>query len=109
VGGEDAKRVVRSPKDGMFYGRRAISDLVKEGDVIAQVDAEPVRAALTGVLRGLLHDNVPVRAGLKVADIDPRGDPRYCFSISDKALAIAGGVLEAVYSMREAWKSPTNS
>jgi xanthine dehydrogenase accessory factor len=105
VGGEDAKRVVRAPKDGMFYGRKAISDLVKEGDVIAQVDAEPVRATLSGVLRGLLHDNVQVRAGLKVADIDPRGDPRYCFSISDKALAIAGGVLEAVFSMRESWRA----
>lgn len=103
VGGEDAKRVIRSPKAGMFYGRKAIGDLVKEGDIIAQVDTEPVRATLSGVLRGLLHD-MPVEANVKVADIDPRGDPRYCSSISDKALAVAGGVLEAVFSMREAWQ-----
>ncbi len=104
VGGEDARRVIRAPKAGMFYGRKAIGDKVKEGEVIAQVDTEPVRATLSGVLRGLLHD-MPVLANVKVADIDPRGDPRFCRSISDKALAVAGGVLEAVFSMREAWKS----
>ena len=103
VGGEDEKRIVRAPKAGMFYGRKAIGDLVKAGDVIAQVDTEPVRATLNGVLRGLLHD-MPVQANVKVADIDPRGEPRYCSSISDKALAVAGGVLEAVFSMREAWQ-----
>lgn len=105
VGGEDAKRVVRAPIEGHFYGRKAIGDHVKEGDVIATIDTTPVRATLTGVVRGLLHDQVRVPAGLKVADIDPRNDPRYCFSISDKALAIAGGVLEAVFSMRESWRA----
>jgi xanthine dehydrogenase accessory factor len=105
VGGEDEKRVVRAPAAGTFYGRKAIGDMVKDGDLIAQVDGQPVRATLAGVLRGLLHDNVGVTEGLKVADIDPRGDPRYCYTISDKALAIAGGVLEAVFTMREAWRS----
>lgn len=103
VGGEDERRVVRAPKAGQFYGRKAIGDLVKEGDIIAQVDTEPVRATLAGVLRGMLHD-MPVLANVKVADIDPRGDPRYCASISDKALAVAGGVLEAVFTLREAWQ-----
>ncbi|PJF46648.1 MAG: molybdenum hydroxylase [Candidatus Thermofonsia Clade 3 bacterium] len=105
VGGEDARRVVRAPRDGLFYGRRAIGDSVEEGEVIAQIEDAPVHAPLGGVLRGLLHDGVQVSAGLKVADIDPRGEPRYCFSISDKALAIAGGVLEAVFSMRERWQT----
>lgn len=104
VGGEDAKRVLRAPRDGTFYGRKAIGDKVKVGDVIAQVDTEPIPAQLNGVLRGLLHDRTPVKQGLKVADIDPRGDARYCFSISDKALAIAGGVLEAVFTMRDTWR-----
>jgi xanthine dehydrogenase accessory factor len=63
-----------------------------------------VRATLGGVLRGLLHD-MPVQANVKVADIDPRGEQRFCWTISDKALAVAGGVIEAVFSMREAWKS----
>jgi len=104
VGGEDARRVVRAPCDGPFYGRRAIGDMVKEGDMIAQVGDVPIHATLSGVLRGLLHDDVQVKAGLKIADIDPRGEPHYCFSISDKALAVAGGVLEAVFTMRESWK-----
>ena len=105
VGGEDERRVVRAPCDGIFYGRRAIGDKVKEGDVIATVGRTPVPATLGGVLRGLLHDDVTVTAGLKVADVDPRGEVRYCFSISDKALAIGGGVLEAAFTLREKWRS----
>ncbi len=104
VGGEDEKRVVRAPHDGKFYGRKAIGDLVKVGDVIAQVDTTPVLATLTGVVRGLIHDRLTVKQGLKIADIDPRNEPRYCYTISDKALAIAGGVLEAVFTMREKWR-----
>jgi xanthine dehydrogenase accessory factor len=104
IGGEDEKRVMRAPHDGLFYGRRAIGDMVQEGQLIAQVDNTPLHATLNGVLRGLLHDKVRVSAGMKIADIDPRGDPRYCFTISDKALAIAGGVLEAVFTLRERWQ-----
>jgi xanthine dehydrogenase accessory factor len=104
VGGEDARRVVRSPCDGRLYARRAIGDFVKEGEVIAQVDGAPVFATLSGILRGLLHDGISVRAGLKIADIDPRGEQRFCFSISDKALAIGGGVLEAVFALRARWQ-----
>jgi xanthine dehydrogenase accessory factor len=103
VGGADAQRVVRAPVAGQFYGRKAIGDVVKAGDVIATVGTTPVPATLGGVLRGLLHDDVAVSAGMKVGDIDPRAEVRYCFTISDKALAIGGGVLEAVFSMRERW------
>lgn len=103
VGGEDAARVVRAPADGMFYGRKAIGDEVRQGDVLAMVGNTPVPAPLGGVLRGLLHDGVSVRRDLKVGDIDPRGVVRYCFTLSDKALAIGGGVLEAVMTMRERW------
>ncbi|MCS7061648.1 MAG: selenium-dependent molybdenum cofactor biosynthesis protein YqeB, partial [Anaerolineae bacterium] len=105
VGGEDERRVVRAPCDGVFYGRRAIGDLVKSGEVIATVGATPVPATLSGALRGLLHDDVPVTTGLKVADIDPRSEMRYCFTISDKALAIGGGVLEAVFTLRDKWSN----
>jgi xanthine dehydrogenase accessory factor len=101
VGGEDEKRVIRAAHDGMFYGRRAIGDKVSEGEVIANIDTTPVRATLSGVLRGLLRDNIRVTERTKIADIDPRDDPRFCFTISDKALAIGGGVLEAVFAMRE--------
>lgn len=104
VGGEDARRVVRAPVDGIMYGRKAIGDMVKEGQVIATVGTTKVEAPLSGVLRGLLHDGVSVTNGLKIGDIDPRGDQKYCFTISDKALAIAGGVLEAVFTLRGKWR-----
>ena len=103
VGGADLQRVVRAPAAGTFYGRKAIGDRVKPGDVIATVNSTPVSATLGGVLRGLLFDGVSVQQGLKVGDIDPRGEVRYCFTISDKALAIAGGVLEVVFTMRDRW------
>ena len=64
----------------------------------------PVPATISGVLRGLLHDGVSVQRDMKVGDIDPRGEVRYCFSISDKALAIGGGVLEAVFTIRDRWQ-----
>jgi xanthine dehydrogenase accessory factor len=63
---------------------------------VAQVAGEPVRAHLSGVLRGILHDGLVVHRGMKVGDVDPRGVRDDCFTISDKALAVGGGVLEAI-------------
>jgi xanthine dehydrogenase accessory factor len=60
-----------------------------------------LRAPFAGVLRGLLHDGLPVEQGVKVGDLDPRGDPSYCRLISDKSLAIGGGALEALLSRPE--------
>jgi xanthine dehydrogenase accessory factor len=104
VGGADTQRVVRAPCDGVMYGRKAIGDQVKRDEVIAQVGHIPVLAPLSGVLRGLLHDNVEVSEGTKIGDIDPRGEVSYCYTLSDKALAIGGGVLEAAFTLREAWQ-----
>ena len=64
--------------------------------VAAYVDDAPPRSQLDGVVRGLLHDGLRVHAGMKVGDVDPRGVVSHCFSISDKALAIGGGVVEAI-------------
>jgi xanthine dehydrogenase accessory factor len=100
IGGEGERRVVRAPADGRIYGRRAIGDAVKAGEVIASIDQTPVLATIDGMLRGMLHDRVRVSAGMKIADIDPRGVRAHCYTISDKALAIAGGVLEAVLTQR---------
>jgi xanthine dehydrogenase accessory factor len=96
VGGQSERRVLRAPAAGMFTALRHIGDLVAEGDVVAAVDSRPVVAALSGVLRGILHDGLPVQRGMKVGDVDPRGIREYCFTISDKALAIGGGALEAI-------------
>lgn len=96
IGGFTVERVLRTPCAGTFCAERAIADVVKKGDVCARVDGQPVTATISGVLRGLLPDGISVDAGMKCGDIDPRCEISHCYQISDKALAIAGGVLEAV-------------
>jgi xanthine dehydrogenase accessory factor len=94
--GTTSKRVLRAPVTGRFKAGCHIGDLVKAGQVVAHVDSVPVRAAIDGVVRGMLADGLTVETGLKVGDIDPRAVVEHCFHISDKALAVGGGVLEAV-------------
>jgi xanthine dehydrogenase accessory factor len=96
IGGYTSERLLRAPCAGTFRAHLAIGDLVKAGEVIADVDGEPVIAAISGVLRGLIHDGIAVTAGMKVGDVDPRARREHCFTISDKARAVAGGVLEAL-------------
>jgi xanthine dehydrogenase accessory factor len=96
VGGETARRVLRAPAGGLLVGRRQIGDRVRAGEPVAEVAGQPVVAQLDGVLRGLLHDGLTVRAGYKVGDVDPRAVVEHCFTISDKARAIGGSVLEAI-------------
>jgi len=96
--GEDAwdRIVIRSPGDGIFRANIAIGDLVEEGDIVGTVDDEPVRVDLPGVIRGLIRDGREVRQGLKLGDVDPSGEIRRAFQVSDKANAVGGGVVEAV-------------
>jgi len=96
VQGYGRERVLWAPAAGRFQSHVHIGERVEAGQVIAQVAEQPVRAGISGVLRGLLHDGLLVREGQKVGDIDPRGVAEHCFTISDKARAIAGGVLEAI-------------
>ncbi len=96
IAGETERRVLRSPGAGELRAKHAIADLVRPGDVVAEVDGQPVLSQLDGVLRGLLHDGLAVRPGLKVGDVDPRAKPEHCFTVSDKSLAVAGGALEAI-------------
>ena len=96
VGGFAGERVLRAPCDGEFRGVATIGDHVEEGQVVAYAGDVPVVATLTGVLRGLIADGVQVRQGLKCGDVDPRDQSGYCGLVSDKGLAIAGGVLEAI-------------
>jgi xanthine dehydrogenase accessory factor len=95
---------LRAPVDGVFATAREIGEAVKAGDVIATGGGQPLSAAFDGVLRGVLHDGVAVQAGVKVGDLDPRGVREYCFSISDKARAIGGGVLEAILAGIDLWR-----
>ena len=104
VSGFAGSRVVRAPRTGQFTARRQIGDLVQPGDVVAEVAGEPIAAELAGVVRGLLHDGLRVTPGMKVGDIDPRGERDYCAKISDKARAVGGGVLEAVLAGMRFWR-----
>ena len=97
IAGYGKERVIHSENAGTFHEIAHIGDLVKKGDLIAKVDDRPVYASLDGVLRGILRDGLPVPVHFKIADIDPRLSEREnCLTISDKARAIAGGVLQAV-------------
>ncbi|NIS47427.1 MAG: molybdenum hydroxylase, partial [candidate division Zixibacteria bacterium] len=91
-------RVLRSPADGIFTPVMEIGKKVKKGDILAEVGGIAIQAPFDGVIRGLLHDGIKVREGLKVGDLDPRNDPTYASLVSDKGLAVGGGVLEAILS-----------
>jgi len=100
IAGEGAKRVIHAPADGRIVHRAAIGDVVEEGQAIALLGDTPVNATLTGVLRGLIREGYPVTKGLKIADIDPRKEQqKNCFTVSDKARCIAGGVMEALLTL----------
>jgi xanthine dehydrogenase accessory factor len=96
IGGFAEERVLRAPDDGKFLSVRNIGDCVNKSEILGSVAGVEVRARITGVLRGLIRPNSQVTQGLKIGDIDPRGEVSYCFTISDKARAISGSVLEAV-------------
>ena len=96
IGGYTVQRVLRTMKKGTFHSYKTIGDRVNKGSVVAVVDDFPVIAEISGVVRGLLREGVEVKKGMKVGDIDPRGKRELCFTISDKARAIGGGVLEAI-------------
>lgn len=101
IGSKTRERVLRAPTDGILKGRALIGEKLKKGDLVAEVEGIGIPSPFDGVLRGLLYPGLSVAAGMKVGDVDPRGDPKYCVTISDKSLAIGGGVLEAVFSRQE--------
>ena len=101
IGGFTKERVLWSPAEGIFEPVAKIGDVVKRGDIVATVSGIPVKATIDGVLRGLLQEGVPVTKGMKSGDIDPRCKVGHCFSASDKARAIGGGVLEALCHFTE--------
>ncbi len=97
LSGETAKRVLRAPVGGKFNSIVKLGEMVSEGEVVGDVNGSEIKSELKGVLRGLLHDGVGVSKGMKIGDVDPRGNRDYLHSVSDKANAIAGGVIEAVF------------
>jgi xanthine dehydrogenase accessory factor len=101
VRGQTVDRVLRAPATGVFEPVVEIGSKIEEGALLAKVDGEEMQAPFNGALRGLLHWGVPVHPGMKVGDLDPRNDPELCRLISDKSLAVGGGVLEALLSRDE--------
>jgi xanthine dehydrogenase accessory factor len=103
IGGYSSERLLRAPCAGTLYGKRSIGDAIEAGEIVAHVEAAgtttPVRAAIGGILRGLVRDGLPVSVGMKVGDVDPRAVREHCFTISDKSRAVAGGVLEALLTL----------
>jgi xanthine dehydrogenase accessory factor len=96
IGGFTEARVLRAPAAGRFQPMLKIGDLVHKDQLIGSVAGNDVRAGIDGVLRGLIRPGIEVAKGLKIGDIDPRGEAGYCYTISDKARAIGGSVLEAI-------------
>ena len=110
IGGFSGERVLRAPAEGVFHPLLSIGSQVKEGDIAGVVtdisfgkfitlDGIPMICTLDGVLRGILADGTPVHKGMKAGDIDPRGSEAHCYTASDKALAVGGGVLEALLAL----------
>ncbi len=98
IGGRGSERVLRAPVDGRAEWVCSIGDIVKEGDRLGSIGGVAVSAPFDGAVRGLITSAAKVEAGVKIGDVDPRPDTSACHEISDKALAVGGGVVEAVLS-----------
>lgn len=96
INGYTKERVLRAPCSGIFKSSLTFGALVRKNDVVGYVDDQPVIAQVDGVIRGQIRNNTRVKEKLKIGDIDPRGDVKYCTTISEKARAIGGSVLEAI-------------
>lgn len=96
IGGYTSERLLRAPAAGIFTPVKNIGDIVTAGETVAFVEGMPMRTQIAGVLRGILPEGTVVFAGMKSGDVDPRGEYDSCFTVSDKALAVGGGVLEAL-------------
>ena len=96
IKGEGLRRVIKAPCGGIFKPSVEIGDEVEEGDLIARIDETEIRAQLSGIVRGIIYPGITVWEKLKIMDIDPRGNRNHCFTVSDKATALGGGVLEAI-------------
>jgi xanthine dehydrogenase accessory factor len=98
----DPRRVLRAAHDGILVAHSNIGDHIEDGQLIAEIQSKienlksEIISPFAGVLRGLLPNGMTVSRGLKLGDVDARDDPSLCRLVSDKALAVAGGVLEAV-------------
>lgn len=99
IGGYTKERIIRASGEGKIKPVARIGDYVKKGDVVAYIDGVEVLAEIDGIIRGMLQEGIEVFKGMKSGDIDPRCEKNHCFTISDKARSIGGGVLEGILYM----------
>lgn len=95
IDGHSTDRIIRSPEYGVFNPIYDIGDEVQKGEVVACVDSTPIVCNVSGILRGILPKGTLVSTNMKSGDVDPRCEKEHCYTVSDKALAVGGGVLEA--------------
>ncbi len=100
IGGIGLERLLKATADGEFRQNSHIGAAVKKGDIVAYCGDQPIYAQIDGMLRGLLMQGLTVHQGMKVGDIDPRHNPEYCYSISDKARSLGGAALIAIMQWR---------
>lgn len=110
VSGFTVERLLKAPVEGVVLATRSIGDYVEKGDVVAIIENTPVRAQISGLIRGMIKEGIRVSPGTKIGDIDPRRDAEWD-TISDKALAVGGSVLEAVFNFifadeKNWWEKP---
>lgn len=97
IGGYTTERVLYSPCAGIIEVVQDIGSKVSKGDLVAYIDNSELLAPIHGLVRGIIRTQTSVTEGLKIGDIDPRADEvENCYTISDKARCISGGVLEAL-------------
>ena len=98
IAGFSIERVLRAPGNGILSNLMEIGASAEAGDIVAFVNDFPITTKVKGIIRGLLRNGAEVWKGMKIGDVDPRGIKEYCYTISDKASAIGGGVLEGILS-----------
>jgi xanthine dehydrogenase accessory factor len=99
IEGQGLARVLRAPHAGRVSTQRRIGERVHAGDVVLTIAATPVISTISGILRGLLPDGYEVESGAKLGDVDPSAEPEYCYTLSDRALAVGSGALAAVLEL----------
>ena len=98
IKGYGKERVIHAPASGKLKIVHDIGSIVQKDEIIAYIDSVPVYASLTGLIRGMIREGSIVEKGLKISDIDPREEElKNCYTISDKARTISGGVAEALF------------
>lgn len=100
VSQKNDERVLRAPATGLIKSNAAVGDFFKKGEIIGYVSDDPIIAPFDGCLRGLMHNGIFIERGIKIGDLDPRLDQNLTKFISEKSLAIAGGVLEAILNYK---------